>query len=117
MSTIIERITTLRTNDAEISIKKLRAHLVVEDYSNKDISEALKELEISAERKSFKGDFNAWLIEAPRTKEEATTYIEDNGSDNDRRQKSARLLIWALAQDIRASLATPTEEAEETEAA
>ena len=105
MSTINERIAELREQTPDISVKKLRAYLAIDDYTNKEISLALKEAGVSVVRKSFKAAFNIWLIEAPRTEEEAKKFIDEEGSDNDRNQESARLAIWKLAQDIRASLA------------
>mgnify|MGYP003631792949 CR=1 FL=1 len=102
---IIKSIEAIRETTPDISVKKLRAHLTLEDFTNKQISVALKELEITGERKSFKADFNAWLIEDARTETEAKEFIEEFGSENDHRQESQRLAIWKLAQDIRENLA------------
>ena len=110
MSTITDRIAELRAATPDISVKKLRAYLAIDDFSNKDISIALKEAGISVARKSFKAEFNTWLIEKARTEAEAKAFIDEFGSDNDRNQESARLAIWKLAQDIRASLAVVVEE-------
>lgn len=105
MSTINDRIAELSEATPDMSVGILRAYLKIDGFSNKEVSIALKESGISTVRKSFKSEFNSWLVEAPRTEEEAKIFIDENGSDNDRNQESARLAIWKLAQDIRASLA------------
>jgi len=50
-------------------------------------------------------EFYAFLREAPRTLEEAETFLRENGSNNMYRSKSFYLAVARLVSDVRADLA------------
>lgn len=50
-------------------------------------------------------EFYSYLREAPRTVEEAETFLKENGSDNMYRSKSFYLAVARLVADVRADLA------------
>ncbi len=107
MPNINARVEELRAEG--LALSKIRATLTLEDYSAKDIAESTKGL--STVKKGFRAAFHSWLIDAPRTEEEAIEYIDGLGeygetSDNVRKHKSVYLNEYRLARDIRDSLAS-----------
>jgi hypothetical protein len=108
MSNLNDRIEALL--EEEMSVAKIRATLILEDFKLKDINKAIKAAELITPRESFKADFYDWLVEAPRTVEEATEYVNENGSDNVVKHLSAHLLVTKLVIKLRESLETPDEE-------
>lgn len=100
---ILNRIEELRGNG--LNDKKVRAYLVLEDFSAKDITEAFKSLGGAKKAKGFAAEYYEWLAANPRTSEEATQYIKGAGefgetSDNVKKHLSHYLNIQSLASTI-----------------
>ncbi len=107
MSNINTRVEKLVSEG--LTLKKIRAYLEIDDYSAKEIAEATKGL--STVKKGFRAAFHSWLVEAPRTEEEAAEYIEGFGeygetSTNVKKHRSVYLNEYRLAKSIRDSLAS-----------
>ena len=69
------RITELN----ELPVAKIRATLTLEDYSVKDITEALKEAGLSTKKIAFTETYYAWLEVEQRTEADAKDYILGEG--------------------------------------
>lgn len=100
---ILKRIEELRASG--LNDKKVRAYLVLDDYSAKDITEAFKALNITSKVLGFKASFYNWLAEEPRSEEEARGYIlgeegYEETSDNVKKSLSTNLNIWGLSKAI-----------------
>ncbi|MCP4345343.1 MAG: hypothetical protein GY795_07435 [Desulfobacterales bacterium] len=100
---ILKRIEELRNSG--LSDKKVRAYLVLEDFSAKDITEAFKTLGDTNKVLGFKAGFYNWLAEKPRSEAEARGYIlgeegYSETSDNVKKSLSTNLNIWGLSKAI-----------------
>lgn len=116
MKTLHDAVTRIEgLLSAGVPIKKIRAQLVIEDYPSKVINEAVKALGKVAQRKGFKAAFFDWLAEAPRTKQEATDFINGldpvfgDTSDDVKRSMSTNINIWNLSVRIWAKANSKTE--------
>ncbi len=112
---ILNRIEELRNSG--LNDKKVRAYLVLEDFSAKDITEAFKSLGGAKKAKGFAAEYYEWLAANPRTTEEATQYIKGTGefgetSDNVKKHLSHYLNIHSLASTIWESKVEAAPEAE-----
>lgn len=96
---IADRIAELAQNGS--SVKLIRAHLTIEGFSDKVISAAIKEAELTSKKVTFASDFYDWLAEKPRSQEEAKEYIMDPAnSQNVHNHLSHYLNIAELAARI-----------------
>ena len=100
-----QRAEQLFTND-KLCKKKVEACLVLEDYSAKDIKEALAEY--TTKPKTFASEYYDWLSAKKRTTKQATDYIMGKGeygetSDNVKKHKSHYLNIAELTIKVWAS--------------
>ena len=111
MNTLINRINELRAQG--LTDTKVRAFLILEDFSAKDITAAFKELG-GAKADSFKSTYYTWLSEARRSRVDAEVYIIENGSDNVIKHKGAHMSVWELADMIWASKGGEAPKTEET---
>ena len=80
-------MTTITTRVAELvaegnSTSKIRAFLTIEDYTAKEIGEALKEANLIGKRASFRGGFWDFLVDERPTVAEAEAYIDAWVEDN-----------------------------------
>lgn len=92
------------TNFETLSIKKIRAHCEIEGLANKDVSSAIKELELGGGGSTFKTDFYAALVEGEMSEEAFNDIIEASEGKNVKAHKSAHRQVWTLVQQIRADL-------------
>jgi hypothetical protein len=83
----------------KLTIGKIRAFLLVEDYSSKAIKLATSNL--SATPSGLKAKFYTFLLEGERTEKEVLEFIASLDSSNALSKKSAYISVAKLAQDIR----------------
>ena len=104
--------------DNNAPIKKIRAYLTMEDFSDKEASELLARLGIKGKKKGFTLAFNAWLAEKPRTIKEAEEVIMGLGelgetTQNTKNHKSLYINTAELAARIWERASNLVEEKEE----
>lgn len=73
--TINDRINELL--EAGTSVSKIRAFLTIDDYSAKEIGEALKEADLIGKRATFRSGYWDFIVESRPTFEEAEEYINE----------------------------------------
>lgn len=96
---LVNRVVEL--SESGLPTKKIRATLQLEDFSDKDISAAIKEAGITSRRASFANEFYDWLAEAPRDSEEVKKYIlNEKNSENVRKHLSHYAGIADMARKI-----------------
>ena len=110
MAKLADRITSLL--DDELSKSKIEATLILEDYSSKDISDALKEAGLIRARTSFNSDFLDFLASESRTEAEAKTFVLGYGSANAERKINRSLAIAKFALEVEARVRAEFAEAE-----
>ena len=96
----IQRIKEL--NDQGLDLKKIRAHLVIEDYTNKVIEDAIKELGLTQKRTEglTQVDILAYFEEDARTENDLYRLVYEKGVTNECRWVKDRNKIRLLTISI-----------------
>lgn len=89
----------------ELPVAKIRAHLTLDNFSGKEIDEAIREAGLTTKRVSFANEFYSWLAEEVRDEDEANAYIMGNGeygetSRNVQAHLNHYMNIWKLSVAI-----------------
>ena len=98
--TILNRIEELRAEGKDL--KKIRAYLIIEDYSNKDIEAAIKELGLTQKKATglTQVDILEYFSEEPRTEHDLYTLLLEKAVVNECRwvndRNKIRLLTIAI---------------------
>jgi hypothetical protein len=75
MTTISKRVKEM----SDMPVAKIRATLILEDYTAKDIQEALAEAGLSGKKVAFAESYYGYLSSEERSKAEAIDYIMGRG--------------------------------------
>ena len=97
---IFNRIGDLLAANPSLSQAKLKAYLLIEDYPQKDIDAAVKQVMGTNSPLSWQQAYHDWLAAESRTEKEAYDYLMTQ-SRNVRNQISQYLNHWALAESVR----------------
>lgn len=120
LNNAIKRIKEL--TEAGYTTAKIRAMLTLEDYTPKEIKEAMAEANMKPKATTFASEYYTFLSAYHRTKEEAEEYIMGGGvygetTTNVQKHLSHYLNIWELTNTIWAQKEPAPEMSEEVKAA
>lgn len=98
MTTITDRYNAIVEENPTFSKAKIGALLTLEDYTAKQIAEVIPK---RTRGTTFRSDYYDLLVEGSVTEQEAKDFLEDNGTENDKRHAGHYLAIRELAERIR----------------